>query len=669
MKSFSLLAACLLSLAAFTLQAQEKAPIKFGKISAADFDVKSKTDSGASAIIIADIGSTSLEGNVKGGISVIFQRITRIKIVDKQGFEASEISIPLFASSNGNEQKLEDLKANTYNLENGQVVATKLESSAIFKNKLSKEFTETKFTLPAVKAGSVIEYSYTIRSDFYHNLHSWNFQSGYPCLYNSFQVDIPYFMNYVTISQGYISPELKTSTYKGHYRFTLSNGAARPRTLNEDAEVTSRQWIARDVPALKEESYTSSINNFMAGVRFQLASIRFDGELPDDYLGDWVQLGQELMKDERFGASLSKGNGWLDDDLKLAVAGATSRLEKAKRIFAYLRDHITCTDHSASMMESGLKDAWKKHSGNVAEINLMLVAMLHHEKIDADPIALSTRPNGFTNELYPLWSKFNYVICRARIDGISYDLDASSPYNGFGRLSTACYNGHARIITTEAAMPVYFDADSLKEQKLTSVIISNDEKAGLSGSFKSDLGYYESLDMREELKGETGGFFKKIKTSYGYDVNLVDPGIDSLKQPDMPATVHYDFTFKPNADENVWYFNPMTTEGYKENPFKSADRRYPVEMPFTTDETYILNMEVPKGWVVEEVPKSVKFAFNTDEGYFEYLVQKSDDAIMLRSRIKLTKANFAPDDYQGLREFFAFIVKKQAESIVFKKKA
>jgi hypothetical protein len=136
----------------------------------------------------------------------------------------------------------------------------------------------------------------------------------------------------------------------------------------------------------------------------------------------------------------------------------------------------------------------------------------------------------------------------------------------------------------------------------------------------------------------------------------------------MPASIHYEFSFKPAADENIMYFNPMMSEGYKENPFASADRKYPVEMSYTIDEIYLLNMEIPKGYAVEEIPKSVKVAFNDDEGIFEYLVQKSDDGIQLRSRIKLNKATFTPDDYSGLRDFFAFIVKKQNEQIVLKKK-
>ncbi len=43
------------------------------------------------------------------------------------------------------------------------------------------------------------------------------------------------------------------------------------------------------------------------------------------------------------------------------------------------------------------------------------------------------------------------------------------------------------------------------------------------------------------------------------------------------------------------------------------------------------------------------------------------DHIQLRSRVQLNKANFESEDYQTLRDFFAFIVKKQAEQIVFKK--
>jgi hypothetical protein len=79
-------------------------------------------------------------------------------------------------------------------------------------------------------------------------------------------------------------------------------------------------------------------------------------------------------------------------------------------------------------------------------------------------------------------------------------------------------------------------------------------------------------------------------------------------------------------------------------------------------------MEVPEGYTVDEMPKGAKVLFNDTEGFFEYLLQRNGDNIQFRSRIKLNKANFKPEDYATLRDFFAFIVKKQSEQIVFKKK-
>jgi hypothetical protein len=92
-------------------------------------------------------------------------------------------------------------------------------------------------------------------------------------------------------------------------------------------------------------------------------------------------------------------------------------------------------------------------------------------------------------------------------------------------------------------------------------------------------------------------------------------------------------------------------------------------MPYATDEAYILKMEVPKGYVLEELPKSIKMNYD-DEGktFFEYIISEKNGTIMLRSRVKIARTFFAPDEYEILREFFAQIVNKHNEQIVFKKK-
>jgi hypothetical protein len=282
---------------------------------------------------------------------------------------------------------------------------------------------------------------------------------------------------------------------------------------------------------------------------------------------------------------------------------------------------------------------------------------------------LSTRDNGVVQSIDPLLSRYNYVIDRVTIDSTAYFLDASEPWMGFGRLPAQCYNGGGRVVDKDRPYWVNLSADSLTEGKVTMAIITNDEKGGMTARVQSLPGSLESAGVRERVK-EQGqqAFLKRIQTSYTSDATVSDLELDSLQQPDLPLNIAYDVHLTLDSSSDLYYFNPMLAEGYKENPFKAAVRYYPVEMPFAMDESYTLSMEIPSGYVVDEIPKSARVSYNTDEGFFEYLIQKDDLQVQFRTRIKLKKANFTPEDYGTLREFFGYVVKKQQEQIVFKKK-
>jgi hypothetical protein len=139
-----------------------------------------------------------------------------------------------------------------------------------------------------------------------------------------------------------------------------------------------------------------------------------------------------------------------------------------------------------------------------------------------------------------------------------------------------------------------------------------------------------------------------------------------LKRYDDPVKIKYDMSFEM-AKGDIVYFNPMLYGQQKDNPFTAAERYYPVEMPYCKDEFYILDMEIPEGYTVDELPKSARVMLNAKDGMFEYLIAKNGNRIQMRSHIKLEKAIYEPEDYQTLRDFYALIVKKEAEQIVFKK--
>jgi hypothetical protein len=294
------------------------------------------------------------------------------------------------------------------------------------------------------------------------------------------------------------------------FHVSTSNWAQRPEHDDFEDFTVIHRWVMNNVPALKEEGYTTTVLNYISKIEFQMSGIQFPGGTYYDEMGTWKSFGDELLGAEWFGADLHRGNGWLDDDLKTITKGATGDLEKARKIYAYVRDNFTCTSNNGLELTNPLKTTYKTRSGNVTDLNLLLAAMLIHERIAADPVILSTRSHGFTNEIYPLLSRFNYVVSKIVIDSTEYYLDASDPWLGFGQLPSRCYNGYARVINKEMPSYAVFDANTRHEGETTLVMISNDEKGGLAGNFQSLPGYDEALEMRHRIK-EHGqqDFFEK----------------------------------------------------------------------------------------------------------------------------------------------------------------
>jgi hypothetical protein len=655
----------LMAVAAFS---QKNDPLmKFGDVKPGDFkqDVYS-IDSSADAVYLTSAGYTKYEGNSRGWFSIIYTVHEKIRLLHKKSFDdLSNVKIGLYTSGTDYE-KLDDLQAATYNMENGNVVVTKVDKNSIFEDK-EGDYKIKKFTFPNLKEGSIIEYTYTTSSPFYRDLPTWYFQGSYPKLSSEFTIESPQFFELMVLSQGYLTPVLDTvDAYNDNFNVLEPNDVGASRTYNIRSKTVKHTWMYKDLPGITDESFITSLSNYVQKLEFQFSAIRFPEATPETFLSTWNETVDQLMKDERFGQDLNQSNGWLKTDLKTAENDETDALTKAKAIYAFVRDNYTCTDHDTKYLSQSLKKTEQSKKGNVADINLLLVAMLKAAGFDTNPVLLSTRAHGKAFDEYPIIAKFNYVIAQTTIDGKQYLLDASSPSLGFNLLPAYCYNGNARMIASTPYL-INLSADSLHEPEVTTLFITSEADGQLKGSYKHVMNYLQSIDMRDKMKKTNeADYFKDVKKSFAYDVDLTNTGIDSLSQNEMPVSVRFDLSFKP--EEDIIYFSPIIADAvYTKNPFKAATRSYPVEMPYCIDENYIMSMQVPDGYAVDELPKSTRVSLNGDEGIFEYLIQQSGNTIQMRCRTKINKATFEPGDYETLRNFFAYVVQKENEQIVFKK--
>ncbi|HEV8272449.1 MAG TPA: transglutaminase domain-containing protein [Chitinophagaceae bacterium] len=646
-------------------RSQDRSPVKFGKISAAELKTKIYSiDSNASAIIIADIGSSEIAGNLKGWFSIEFKHFKRIHILNKNAYDLANVEVLLYAEGN-NEEKLENLKAHTYNFENGKVVETKVDvKSSVYKSPLDKNHIVQKFAFPAIKEGSIIEYEYTISSDFIFNLQPWKFQGDHPVLWSEYVVSIPEFFYYVFLQHGAIK---KTQTTRQQsFRVTDARAAVHSTSEPFIAGINDYRMIMKNILPLKEENFTSTLDNHIAKVEFQLAEFRTPLN-PQNIMGDWEDVCETLLKDENFGGQLNKDNSWMNDELKIALGKAVKEEEKAKNIYKYLRDNFTCTSYSRLYADQPLKNVLKNKKGSEAEINLLLVAMLRKAGLTADPVMLSTRSHGYAYSNYPIMERFNYVVCRLKINDRVIFLDASRSLLGFGWLHWECYNGHARVINDEAT-PVEFLSDSLTERKITSLMLSSNDKGEIVGTLQQTPGYYESYDIRNDIK-EKGlkEYVKETEKDLPADVEVKNYRIDLLEKLDEQIQISYD-TKLDLEKKDIIYLDPMFGEGFSENPFTSEKRTYPVEMPYAFDEIYVLRMDIPQGYEVSELPASIKVNFDEEgKSFFEYIVEDTGRVISFRTRVKMHRSYFLADEYKILHDFFDLVVSKQSEKIVLKK--
>lgn len=664
-------------LPSLVLKAQQL-PVQFGKVSEDDFTLPASpvVDSNAAAVIIADYGETSFKGNAIGWVSYVFRRKTRIKIINKQAFDLATVVIRLYTDSNQTEM-LDDVSAAAYNLDAGRVTVTKLGNKELFREKIDRNQVVKKFTIPGVRENSIIEYSYTIVSDFYFNIPYWEFQHlEYPTLWSEYQVTIPGIVNYVFNKRGYHSFFIdKSDKGKENYlirRSTDSRGMGmHEQTYSLSANTTKHRWVMKDIEAFGQEKFLYSPENYQDQIDFQLSK-RYNGKDSTDVKNTWAKQNEDMLKDPDFGQFMDpeEDMSWLDAVLKPIVSPIASRMEQAKQVYYYLTDNYICTDHHQKFLTSNLHDVVNARRGNVADINLLLTAMLRRLHISAAPVVLSTRQAGINYESYPVLSRLDYVITRVAEDSAVIFLDASWRQLGFGQLPEECFNGHARIISFQDPGPVYLAADSIKEVKTTIVqfTAADGKDKPLTGSCTVQFGNIESFKQRSAIADKgVKAFFQNMAGNGADEWSLRETWLDSLDRRDMPLTAHFNFAWSSFDSNELVYLSPVLWGGYKTNPFSAANRRYPVEMSYPINDTYYFNFEIPEGYTVDEMPKSLKASYNVKEGFFEYLIRRSGNNIQLKSTLVLKKAIFEPEDYASLRDFFALVVKKQAEQIVLKK--
>lgn len=631
-------------------------------------------DSSAVAAVLYEKGKTYFEYKQDEGFKVVTEVEVKIKIYKKEGYDWANKSIGFYVG--GVEDETVDFsKAITYNLVNGAIEKSKLKSDGEFIEKKNKFWSVEKITMPNVKEGSIIEYKYTIKSPYTSSLPDWEFQKEIPVVYSEFTAGIPEYYVYNVYRKGFLMPKEtvnkinKTITleYKQRVAANFSRGASVNKTTREINYLdTQTIYKLEDIPALKEESFVNNIKNYTATVAFELSQIKMP-ETPVEYLSTtWEDVVKKIYENEDFGSQLNK-TGYFEDDLKAVLAGLTSRDEKIAAVFNYVKSRMNWNEDYGYTCNGGVKKAYTDKIGSVAEINLMLTAMLRYAGVNANPVLLSTRANGIA--MFPSRSAFNYVIAAVEIENDLILLDATNKNALPNVLPIRDLNWFGRIIRKEGTSAEVDLTPKMISKDYINLMAKMNDKGEIEGKIKEQYFDYNAFNFRDkyaDLSKET--YLEKLEKKYD-NIEVGEYDVVNKSEFDKPVVETYSFKHNSSVDiiGDKMYFSPMLFFTETVNPFKQEKREYPIDFTFPNQDKYLVNITIPDGYVVESIPAPMAFMFGDNVAAFKFNISSTGKQIQVSAIFDVNTSLVSSENYGDLKNFFAEMIKKQSEKVVLKK--
>jgi len=626
-------------------------------------------------VILYDRGDAELYYEPKKeDFFVRFKRHTRIKILDKAGAKWADQIIPLWEANNERE-KLDKFKAVTYNASGGGITSTKVEKKDLLDERFHNNQVNKKIAMPEIRDGSIIELEYTTISPFYWNFVDWQFQYTIPVKYSEFNTAFPEWFYYTKQFHGYDLDYLTVNeqttgndaiTFTNTSRSGVSIVSSQTRRQRVDYKEKRNKWVAENMPALQAEPYTSNINNYMVQVDFELASVKMPNASPQNYTNTWEEINKTLLETSAFGGQLKGSKSkFLESTVKELINTTTSEKEKVAVLYDHLKEKVVWNKRSSKYTSQSMKDTYTKGKGNVADINLLLLAMLTKADVVANPVILSTKSNGLLNPYFPSSRQFDYVIVQATIDGKNYLLDATEKDLPMELLPVRCYNDKGRLIKEDATKWVDLTPTASFGSAVSLDLQLNDDSQW-AGTLKSRETGYAASNTRQKIKDAAEG--KDVETTEEkFDfAEIEDVKIDDdRKSLKRGATITLDNVMDGG---DLLYFNPMAIAQIEENPFKLKERKYPIDFNYNRKHVFSAKYHLPDGYAIEETPEDVVYSLPEEAGFFSYKIQIADNAINVIHQLKINKPFFTAAEYGSLQEFYDMIVDKHAEQIVLKKK-
>lgn len=642
------------------------AQVKLNKISKSELEMTSCSFyEEATSMILGTKADLNFIYHDDKGWQYKYDLVIRKKIFKLTDSEEANFRLKLYEPVKGhNREEVKQVKAMTYNLVNGKIKKTKLSKSERYEKRLNDYWVEHSYAMPDVKDGSVIEIRYSIISDYIHNLRTWTFQEEIPVAYSEFRYLIPQFFDYqiaqlggaieVTQDRGKRDEDFSFS-----YQDPTSHGSV-PQKAFFSSESNYIEMIAENIIPVQEEPYMNNKGDLPSRVEFQLISIKLPRRPIEYVAGNYETFNQELYTSKRFGGLL---DGAPFVHTALEECKEESPIEKAAYLLQSIQNQFSWNEFHGIFATKTHRELGKNPEGNIADLNLALVASWRAAGLDAFPVILSTRGNGTPHPVYPNYEHFDYVVGMFLVGDDIYFGDASSglPLN---MLPPRCLNGQGFAVSKSKGIWVDLQKSmSYKERVLIQVNIDEEEEEIQCSVDLKESGYAAHKHLKKLAQEGEEGYWEYIQSDFEewqFKENVLEE-----KSLTEGVVIHLDMV-REVEDPDLMYLNPLAGLAVTENPFKRKKRSSMVDYPYGRDQKLVAQFDLPEGYTIE-LPESSKISLPDNAASFTYRAMQNGQKVTLISHFKINKLNFTPAEYEQIQTFYQMAADKNNEMIVLKK--
>ena len=623
-------------------------------------------DTEASAVILYEHTSVDIVfANRHEQQTLTVRRI--IRVLKSDALNLANVSV-VYPSDNINNY-VYDLQGITYNLKGDKLEETELPKEDHFKEDNGNNLYVIKFLMPAVKEGSIIDYTYKVVSVAQNQLPIWFIQGNYPKLTSEFELYYPANYAITTISHTHLTPkeygsiaDLENST--NDFSHFIHAGATKYTN-------STSYWVRKNIAGIKkDEPYVNNVNKEMERIE-NLVTGFTSAYGNSNFMNSWDKANDFIMKTLGIEKQINDPNPFLDVVVDSIKKADTSQVDITRSIYMYVRNNYECAQFNLGNIKN-LYDVYDKKKGDVLSLNLLLSAMLVRAGIHASIMLISTTNNIPFNPSFPVLGRLDYVACAVTFrDSTQIYLDASDKNNCYGLLPPKCYNGFAWVLG-DPGHGTQLTSEMLTDKTVQGIKISNFTDSSAQLEIKEKLGLQQSIATRKKHAKDDKAlrtFYKENAQKFPSNISISECTVENEENPDTNLVITYTGTMHFDNTNNAVYLNTSLLPLLKENPFKAATRELPIEFPYISENKYFMTLMLPETYQPDSLPEPLGFDFEKGSIEYKRVYSYSPQAhiLTISSNYNINKIAYPSEYYESIRELFGKILPLNNEIITLKK--